>query len=130
MKKDITYAITFIVIGVLAGVLGFIFQVARPIMVGIACGFTPTGIGLLLVYNQAKKKPEMMKNIELENEERNVFINSKAGYTAFWISYWYVVCVVVISNIVKLSLKQFGIFTLIFMPIVYFLFIFIYHKKY
>ncbi|MDP4160174.1 MAG: hypothetical protein Q8911_10505 [Bacillota bacterium] len=130
MKKDIAYSIAFIVIGILAGILGFVFQFARSIMVGVACGFTPTGIGLLLVYKRAKIIPEMRKNIELENEERNVFINTKAGYTAFWISYWYVFCSVIISNVINVSFKQFSIFTLIFMPVIYFLFVIIYHKKY
>ena len=130
MKKNISYAITFIVVGVIAGLLGIIFEFERPIMAGLAYGFTPTGIGLLLMYKYAEKRPQMLKNIELENEERNVFINFKAGHTAFWISYWYIICAVVFSNIVNLSFKQFGILTMFFMPIVYFIFVLIYHKKY
>lgn len=130
MKKEIIYSIVFIVIGMLAGILGIVFPVARSAMVGLASGFIPTGIGLLLVYNHARKSPEMKKKIALENEERNLFINTKAGYSAFWISYWYVVCSAVISNVLNLSFKQFSIFTIIFMPVVYFLFVYIYHKRY
>jgi hypothetical protein len=42
-------------------------------MTGIAIGFTPTGIGLLLIYHYGRKNPKMLKNMELEQEERNVF---------------------------------------------------------
>lgn len=130
IKKDIMYSKIFIAIGVLAAAAGLIFNFQKSILIGLAFGFLPTGIGLLLVYKYAQHKPKMIQNIKLENEERNLFINTKAGHTAFWVCYWYVFIVLMLSNMVEISLRSFGIITIFFMPIVYFLFVFIYHKKY
>jgi len=96
----------------------------------MALGFLPTGIGTMLIYKKSGSKADLRKNIELEHEERNVFINTKAGHTAFWISYWYVFLAVVLSFFVRLSLQQFLVFTLFFMPVVYFATVAIYHNKY
>jgi hypothetical protein len=130
IKKELLYSQVFIIIGLIAAITGFVFQYQKWLMLGIAAGFLPTGIGTMIIYKHARKKPEMKKNIELENEERNIFINTKAGHTAFWVSYWYIFAAVILYNIVKISLLQFLIVTLFFMPVMYFLFVFIYHKKY
>lgn len=130
IKKELLYSQIFIIIGLIAGISGFIFGYHKEVMTGLTAGFLPTGIGIMVLYKYAEKKPEMKKNIELENEERNIFINTKAGHTAFWVFYWYIFAAVILYNIVKISLLQFLIVTLFFMPIVYFSFVFIYHKKY
>ena len=133
-SKEIRYYIRFsgifIFIGTLALILGFVFKFQTNSMSGIAIGFTPTGIGMLLITLYSRKNPTMLKNMELEQEERNVFINTKAGHTSFWISYWYVFVAVTFGNLFNLSLQKFCIITLFFMPITYFLFLFIYHRKY
>lgn len=130
IKKELLYSQIFIIIGLIAGISGFIFGYQKELMTGLTAGFLPTGIGIMVLYKYARKKPEMKKNIELENEERNIFINTKAGHTAFWVSYWYIFAACILYNIVKISLLQFLIATLFFMPIVYFSLVFIYHKKY
>jgi hypothetical protein len=117
-------------IGIIAAITGFVFEYQKELMTGLTCGFLPTGIGMLIIYKYAKNKPEMKKNIELENEERNIFINTKAGHTAFWVSYWYIFFAVIIYNIISIPLLGFLIATLFFMPIVYFALVIIYHKKY
>jgi hypothetical protein len=130
IKKELLYSQVFIIIGLIAGILGFIFEYQKGLMTGITAGFLPTGIGTFVLYKYAKKKPGMKKNIELKNEERNIFINSKAGHTAFWVSYWYIFAALVLHYSIRISLLQFLIVTIIFMPVVYFLFVVIYHKKY
>src|SRR5690242_20573628 len=107
IERKIRYSIIFIVIGVLAGLIGFVLEFEKQIMIGLTCGFLPTGIGMLLIYTLAKNKENMIKNIEFENEERNVFINSKAGHTGFWVSYWYIFVAFLFSNVVNLSLQKF-----------------------
>lgn len=129
-SKEIIYSAIFIFIGVLALILGYGFKFQTHSMSGIAIGFTPTGIGMLLIYLYSRKNPTMLKNIELENEERNVFINTKAGNRAFWVSYWYVFIAVMFGSLFDLSLQTFCIMTLFFMPITYFSFLIIYHRKY
>ncbi|WP_333888054.1 hypothetical protein [Clostridium sp.] len=96
----------------------------------MAFGFTPTGIGMFLIYRNSRKNPKMIKNIQLENEERNIFINTKSGYFAFWVVYWYMLISVILSNIINISFHKFGIFTLIFMSIVYFSIVIINHRRY
>jgi len=129
-NKEIIYSAIFIIIGVLALILGYGFKFQAHSMSGIAIGFTPTGIGMLLIYLYSKKNPTLLKNIELEKEERNVFINTKAGCRAFWVSYWYVFIAVMFGSLFDLSLQKFCIITLFFMPITYFSFLIIYHRKY
>lgn len=130
IKKELLYSQIFILIGIIAAITGFIFGYKKEVMTGLTAGFLPTGIGMMALYRYAKKKPEMKKNMELQNEERNIYINTKAGHTAFWISYWYIFAATILYNIIKISLLPFLIVTLFFMPVAYFLFVFIYHKKY
>lgn len=130
VKKGIIFSLVFIAIGVLAGILGFIFDYQTEVMLGLTAGFLPTGIGMLILYQISKNKPEMLKNIELENEERNIYINMKAGCTAFWICFYYIFASLILYNIIELSMLTFLIITICFMPIVYFTLIIVYHKKY
>jgi len=130
VRKEIFFSKIFILVGLMAAVAGGIFNYQKDMMLGLTMGFFPTGIGLFLVYKYSLKNPSMLKNIELENEERNLFINREAGYSAFWISFLYMFIAVMLSNMVNIPFKTFGIFTLFFMPAIYFLFIFLFHKKY
>jgi hypothetical protein len=130
VKKELIYSQIFILIGIIAGITALVFNYQKELMLGITVGFLPTGIGTMLVYKYGSKKVRLKKNIELENEERNIFINTKAGHTAFWVSYWYIFIVEILNYSIKLNLQQFLIITLFFMPIVYFIIILIYHKKY
>jgi ascorbate-specific PTS system EIIC-type component UlaA len=129
LKREIIYSAIFILIGIIA-LVGFIIGFRKPMMFGIAIGFIPTGVGMLLIYQKAKKHEEFSRNLKLEKEERNIYINSKAGSLAFWVSYWYIVIASVFSNIITVSMQRFTIYTLIFMPVIYFLFVAIYHRKY
>ncbi|AEY64528.1 hypothetical protein [Clostridium sp. BNL1100] len=130
IKKELLFSQLFIIIGLIAAITGFIFGYQKELMTGLTAGFLPTGIGVMVLYKYARKKPEMKKNIELENEERNIFINTKAGHSAFWVSYWYIFVAVILYNIIKITLLKFLTVTLFFMAIMYFTFVFIYHKKY
>lgn len=53
------------------------FLTCQLIMLGLAIGFIPTGVGMLLIYQIAKKHPGSARNLQLEQEERNIYINSK-----------------------------------------------------
>ncbi|URZ17085.1 hypothetical protein [Clostridium felsineum] len=130
IRRQKIYSIIFIFVGVIALILGDFFGYEKSLMLGISLGCIPLGIFSIIVYSISEKKKGMLKNIELENEERNIFINSKAAQKAFWISYFYMVLVVVLKRELLLSLDNFLIITLIFMPIVYFLLVIIYHKRY
>jgi hypothetical protein len=59
--------------GKLAGIVG-----------GLTFGFLPLGIGLVADYYRLKRNPEKWKKqIELKNEEKNIFLRNKSGYEAF-----------------------------------------------
>ena len=130
VKKGVIFSLIFIAIGVLSGITGFIFNFHKEVMTGLTAGFLPTGIGMLILYQISKNKPEMLKNIELENEERNIFINTKAGCTAFWICFYYIFASVILYHLIELSFLTFLIITLCFMPILYFTLVIVYHKIY
>lgn len=130
MKRDLIFSLVFIIIGILAGVTGYVFRFHTEVMTGLVCGFLPTGIGMLIINLKTKDNPELMKNVELENEERNRFINTKAGHTAFWICYVYIAIATIMYNIIKIAFLHFLVATIIFMPVVYFSFVVFYHHKY
>lgn len=128
-KKGILFSEIFIAIGAAAAV-GAILGYQKEIMFGIAIGFLPTGIGMFIIYKLLKNTAGTVRKIEIEGEERNVFIRSKASQIAFWITYAFILITLILQYSIKISLNQFLVITLIFMPVVYFLFIFIYDKKY
>lgn len=130
INKEIYKSLIFLSIGLLALFIGYFLNFEKHAMTGIAIGFIPVGIGQIIIYTYAKRKPKMLKMIELEKEERNIFINTKAGHTAFWFSYWYIFISTMLSNVIDISLLNFLIFTLVFMPVIYFSCMIIYHKKY
>ena len=61
----------------------------------------------------------MLRNFELEKDEKNVFIRTKARYTAFWISWGYIAIAIIIESIVNLNLHQFLIITLCLMSVLF-----------
>ncbi len=74
IKKELIYSQTFIFIGIIAGLTALVFNYQKELMLSIAIGFLPTGIGTMLIYKYSSKKIRLKKNIELEHEERNIFI--------------------------------------------------------
>jgi hypothetical protein len=69
--------VTLLITGKLEGKLAGIFG-------GLTFGFLPLGIGLIIDYYRVKRNPEKWKKqIELKNEERNIFLRNKSGYEAF-----------------------------------------------
>ena len=137
VKNQIILAKVFISIGLcgiitaaLAYTLGFLDSKIIGIATGLAFGFTPVGLGFLIIYKNALKDPQKLKKIEIENEERNIFINTKSGDGAFWILYGYIFLWALIKQFVKVDFNIFIIITLFFMPIVYFVLTFLNNKKY
>lgn len=128
-KKGILFSKIFIAVGAAAAV-GAVLGYQKEMMFGIMIGFLPTGIGMLIIYKLLKNTPGTVRKIEIENEERNVFIRAKAGQSAFGITCAFVLLALVFQYSIQISLNQFLVIALIFMPIVYFLCTFIYGKKY
>lgn len=129
-KKGILFSAIFIIIGLVAAVAGEIFSYQKDMMFGIMIGFLPTGVGTFILCKLIKNTPDTVRKIEIENEERNVFIRAKAGQIAFWITYIFIFVTLVFQYSIKISLNQFLVVALVFMPVVYFLCVFIYQKKY
>lgn len=119
-----------LIIGIAALFTGYILKFETQVMSGIVFGFLPVGIGGLIIMLYSRKNPKMYRNIEMEADERNVFIRNKTGATAFWITMWYVFALNLYSNIGNLTPFQFSFSTLIFMIVVYFLMLFINISKY
>lgn len=130
LKKQMLYSIAFITIGLVALFTAYIFNFQKNLMLGISYGCIPTGVGWLLVCKFTPRNKKLTKNIILENEERNIFINHRAGHSAFWIVFLYILISLILSSTINISLHSFIIFTLFFMTAVYFLFVITYHNKY
>lgn len=130
IKKGIFYYTIMAFIGLIALFIGYVLNFQKHTMSGIAIGFTPVGIIGMLIYTFGKNKPKLIKSVKAENEERNIFIRNKTGYRAFWITYWYVFVVTMGTDFLNISASNLSIATLIFMPIVYFITMIVYHHKY
>jgi len=130
IKKQALGYSAMLIVGLSALFIGYILKLETHAMSGIAIGFIPVGIGGLVIMLYSRNNPAMYRNIEIEADERNMFIRDRTGATAFWITFWYISALTILSNVVKLSQDQYGFFTLIFMIAVYFLMLFINISKY
>jgi hypothetical protein len=90
LKNQILFAIVYIVIGTIALITLVILLVSGNIdgkllgiFGGLTFGFLPLGILLLVDVYRIKRNPAMQKQIELKNEERNIFLRDKSGNQAF-----------------------------------------------
>jgi hypothetical protein len=91
LKGQILMAIAYMIIGAAALIALIILLIAGKldgklagIVGGLTFGFLPLGIGLVVDYYRVKRNPDKWKKqIELKNEERNIFLRNKSGYEAF-----------------------------------------------
>lgn len=130
IQKQLLLYSLMLAIGLIALFLAYILEFESHAMTGVAIGFIPVGIGGILIMSYARKKPSMFRNIEIETDERNSYLRNKTGCTAFWISFWYIFAMTIMSNFMKLPQEQFGLITLFFMIVIYFLILFINIRKY
>jgi hypothetical protein len=132
INREIKRSGIWLVIGLLSLIIGQMLNYQETMMNGVAIGFISIGLGQLLIYTYIKKtkNARMIRNIELEKDERNTYINTKAGYTAFWISYCYIAMVAIFGSTFNISLMQFLMLTIILMPLIHLALVFLYHKKY
>lgn len=129
IKNKIFMHIAAAAIGFIALFVGYVLHFQPHTMSGIAIGFIPVGLIGALIYAFGNKE-KLAKQIKIENEERNIFISNKAGYKAFWITYFYVFVITMATNFINISASTLACITLIFMPIVYFSLLIFFHHKY
>ena len=90
LRNQILFAIVYMIIGTIALITLVILLVSGNIdgkllgiLGGLTFGFLPLGILLLVDVYRIKRNPAMQKQIELKNEERNIFLRDKSGNQAF-----------------------------------------------
>lgn len=130
INKEIRKYLAMTGIGIVAFIIGNLFNIQTHILNGVAIGFIPTGLGMALVYHYTKKNPKLQQNFVLEREERNLFINNKTGYIAFWIVFWYIFVFTVFPTPFKMSVSDFGLVTMLFMSAIYFITLYINHRRF
>lgn len=131
-RKQALYGKIYITIGVLAFIgifLGFGKEI-QGVCIGLASAFLPLGVGSLIIVKKMKDKANVQKKIDLEYDERNVFVRRKAGERSFWIFFGYIVVATLLSKIIEITLLWFGVLTINLMVIVYYVTLYIYRKKY
>jgi hypothetical protein len=86
LKSQRILAIAYIIIGAIALITLIILLVKGNIdgkllgiITGLTFGLLPLGILLLVDVIRIKRNPAMQKQIELKNEERNIFLRNKSG---------------------------------------------------
>lgn len=132
LGSDFVLAIILIIIGIVALIL-LCLDIKSFLMIGIACGSLPTGIGIMIIMLYQIKtghSPELQRKQMLQDEERNVFIRTKTGNSAFRLVYIVVFVAFITSFFVNIPLELFTVFLMCFMPIAYFVLISIYTRKY
>ena len=95
LKNQILFAIAYMVIGAIALITLVILLVSGNIngkllgvLSGSTFGFLPLGILLLVDVYRLKRNPSMQKQIELKNEERNIFLRTKSGNETLSLMVW------------------------------------------
>ena len=95
LKNQILFAIAYMVIGAIALITLVILLVSGNIngkllgvLGGSTFGFLPLGILLLVDVYRLKRNPSMQKQIELKNEERNIFLRTKSGNETLSLMVW------------------------------------------
>lgn len=130
IKRQVLSYSAMLIIGVAALFTGYILKYETQVMSGIVFGFIPVGIGGLAITFYSRKNPQMYRNIEIETDERNMFIRNKTGATSFWITFWYVCALTIFSTSLSIAPYQVGAYTLFFMSIIYFIMLFINMNRY
>ncbi|MDD3269752.1 MAG: hypothetical protein PHX14_10550, partial [Syntrophomonadaceae bacterium] len=130
VKKQILAYYTMLAVGLIALFAGYMLDFETGAMTGIAIGFIPVGLGGILIMLYARNNPAMHRNIESEADERSSFIRNKSGASAFWVTFWYVFALSMLSNVINISQVLMGVYTLIFMAVIYFVIFFINLRKY
>lgn len=122
IRRQLIQGYIFITIGISSLVLGGLQVIDNYMMLGIAVGFIPVGIGTIIIMKRAQSSKTMRRNIEIEQDERNQYIRNHAGARAFWLTYWIVFTLVIITQIISgaIDTKYVLIGLLISMPIIYF----------
>ncbi|MDD2510846.1 MAG: hypothetical protein PHG94_06955 [Syntrophomonas sp.] len=130
VKKQILTYCAMLAVGLIALFAGYILDFETPAMTGVAIGFIPVGLGGILIMLYSKKNLAMNRNIESEADERSMFIRNKSGATAFWITFWYIFALSMLSNVINISQALMSFYTLIFMAVIYFVIFFINLSRY
>ncbi len=120
IRKQIIGYSTMTLIGIIALLIGFVFKYQTHTMSGIAFGFIPAGLGCLLILLYSKRRPSLHQNIIAECDERSIYIRNMSGAKAFWITYWWIFALTMLTNIINITVNQICIATLIFMGVIYF----------
>ena len=129
-KSQLLFAIAAMVFGVIALVI-FILLALKGMVKGnifvfagtFAIGFLLGGILLVADYlitsrNQARRK-RIEKQMELNTEERKIFLRTKSGNEAFGFSLWLVMGLWGLSTLVNIPLNAILLFILGFMFLSY-----------
>jgi hypothetical protein len=129
-KSQLLFAVAAMVFGVIALVI-FILLAFNETVKGnifvfagtIAIGFLVGGILLIADYFITSRNPSRKKRIEkqmeLNNEERKIFLRTKSGNEAFGFSLWLVMGLWGLSTLVNMSLNTILPFLLGFMFLSY-----------
>jgi hypothetical protein len=137
LKSQKIFAMAYIIIGGIALITLIILLVKGNIegkqlgiTTGVTAGFLPLGILLLVDVNRIKRNPAMQKQIELKNEERNIFLRNKSGYEALNLMIWLIFGLWFLNTWVNIA--SFWVFPVLLgmMSISYFTFLGVNAKKY
>jgi len=140
-QKQIRIALALIIIGVI-GLLTFVILLISGnvngnilgFTGGVAFGFLPMGIGFLISFIRSKRNPDStkqaIKQMELKNEERNVFLRTKSGNEAFGFSAWLIMGLWILNLWVKMSWSLMFPIILGLMSLSYFILIGVNARKY
>ncbi len=140
-KSQLLFAIASIVLGMIASVIFILLALNEKVKGNIyvfagtiAIGFLLGGILLITDYFITRRRPARRKRIEkqmeLNTDERKIFLRTKSGNEAFGFSLWLVMGLWVLSTLVNISLKMVLPFVLGFMFLSYFVSMVVNTQKY
>ncbi|QVK18640.1 hypothetical protein KHQ81_02690 [Mycoplasmatota bacterium] len=129
IKKQINFSILYIILGIVFLTLMFIFDF-HPVFIGLSAAFLPTGILLLITYAIGNKNKDFVKKVENKEDERGVMINDKAGYYAFWTTFWLVFALFSLHYFIDFTLVFLFLLLILSMSVIYFFYLIHFNRKF
>lgn len=130
LKAKLKSALVYVGLGLAALIAALGFGVMEKELTGVAIGFIAGGVGLGLGYIFAWRRSHLAREIAVGDDERNVYVRSRAGHSAFWISFALVFLVVMFRDYFPWSVTAVDMTLLIAMIVAYFGALIFFTRKY
>ena len=130
LKKEIINSLLLAALGLAFLGYGFYFAKDNSYLTTMGVSFTVVGVIQTIMYYLNRNNQKMKRNLNLENEERNVYIRGESARKTFWITFFFVLITSNLNYFNKMAVNTYGVVVICTMSVLYFTMLVINYKKY